>query len=319
MTAGLSRAYFACQAPPKPPSSGPAGPDLSLLTPKLGGQWHHDRNQHLGEIQIKPGSHLRVWWTCDQCPCELPHEWLATVCDRQGMDNQCPFCINRKLCHHNSLLTMAPSVASYWDTAKNGVTADQMLAGSHIRGHWLCPACSHSWQATVSRRVANNSGCPKCSKQSMERTRQPTLTASHHPVMAEFDHRRNQEAGLDPDNITLGSQRKVHWVCSKCPRGQPHLYMASPNSRVGGGTGCPYCKNVKACFCNSLQSLFPALAVEWDIAKNGVGPDQALPGSNKLAYWKNAAGHSWEQAPNRRTWLQTAQTKRGMVKARLNN
>ena len=130
MTAGLSRAYFACQASPEPPA-GP-GPDLTLLTPKLREQWHHSSNQPLGDIQMKSGSQLRVWWTCDQCPCGLPHEWLATVLDRQGMDNQCPFCVNRKLCHHNSLLTVAPSVASYWDTAKNGVTADQCwLALTH--------------------------------------------------------------------------------------------------------------------------------------------------------------------------------------------
>ena len=48
-------------------------------------------------------------------------------------------------------------------------------------------------------------------------TRQPTLTASKNPVMVEFDHVRNQEAGLDPDKITLGSGKKVHWVAATVP------------------------------------------------------------------------------------------------------
>ena len=295
------------------------GPDISLLKPQLQKQWQHAKKRRLGNIQIQPGSDRLVWWTCDQCPCGLPHEWLAKVNHRQGMDSQCPFCTNRKLCHHNSLLKVAPSVASYWDTAENGLTADQVLAGSHTHRHWLCPVCSHSWQAQVFKRVNSNSGCPKCSKKSKGYTRQPTLTASNHFVMVEFDHSRNQEAGLDPDNITLGSNKKVHWVCSNCPKGQPHLYMASPNMRTSSKSGCPYCSNVKACVCNSLQSLYPALAAEWDIARNGVGPDQILPASHKLAWWKNAVGHRWEQSPGRRTRSPVATAKRAMIKAQLNN
>ena len=293
------------------------GPDISQLKPQLQKQWHHVRNQHIGNIQVPPGSGMLVWWECDQCPCGLPHEWLASVEKRQDMDYQCPFCANRKLCHHNSLLTVAPSVASYWDAAKNGVTADLVLAGSSTRRHWLCPACNHRWQATVQLRVRNNSGCPECSNRSKGYNRQPTLTASNHPVMAEFDHSRNQEAGLDPDKITLGSQKKVHWICSNCPRGQPHLWMAPPDRRIGSRRGCPYCTTRRACICNSLQSLYPALAAEWDTARNGVGPDQILPGSQKLAYWKNAAGHSWEQSPNDRTNAQQKTIKRAVIKAQL--
>ena len=298
-----------CCALPEPSPAGSAGPDIRLLRPQLQKQWHHGKNQHLGYIHIHPYSSLPVWWTCDQCPHGLPHEWLARINSRQGMDTQCPFCTNNKPCHHNSLLTLAPSAAASWDTAKNGLTADQVLAGSSIHRHWLCPTCNHSWQAEVRLRVHNNSCCPKCSKRSMGHTRQPTLTASNHPVMVEFDHSRNQEAGLDPDKITLGSHKKVHWVCSNCPRGQPHLFMASPNMRTSKKSGCPYCSSKYACIFNSLQSLYPALAAEWDSVRNGVGPDQILPTSVKLAYWNNAERHSWEQSPHGRTCAQLTRTK----------
>ena len=291
------------------------GPDISLLRPQLQKQWHHAKNQPLGNIQIQPGSSRLVWWTCDQCPCGLPHEWVATIYHRQGMDTQCPFCTNNSLCHHNSLLTIAPSVASYWDTAKNGVTADQVMARSNTRGHWLCPTCNYSWQAPVETKVRKNTGCPKCSRKSMGHTKQPTLTASNHSVMVEFDHSRNQEAGLEPDKITLGSAKKVHWICSNCPRGRPHLYTSPPKSRILHKTGCPFCSSKRACVCNSLESLYPALAAEWDTARNGVGPDQILPTSGKLAYWKNAAGHSWEQSPHGRTGPQLEGAKRALIKA----
>ena len=299
---------------PEPPVQH-KGPDIRLLKPQLQKEWHHAKNQHLGNMTVQPGTNLRFWWTCDQCPCGMSHEWQACAKSRQGMDNQCPFCTNRKPCHHNSLLTVAPSVASYWDAAKNGVTADQVVAGSHTRGHWLCPICGHSWKAPVIAKVGKNTGCPKCSRKSMGHTKQPTLTASNHPVMVEFDHGRNKEAGLDPDKITLGSHKKVHWICSNCPRGQPHVYMASPASRIGHRSGCPYCSSVKACVCNSLQSLHPALAAEWDTASNGVGPDQILPTSDKLAYWKNAKGHSWEQSPHGRTAPKLQGAKRALIRA----
>ena len=306
------------QALPEPPPAGPAGPDLRLLKPQLQKQWHHVRNQQLGNIQISSSSDLRVWWTCDQCPCGLPHEWLARVAARQGMDNRCPFCTNNSLCHHNSLLTVAPSVASYWDTAMNGVTAEHVVAGSRTRAHWLCPTCNYSWQAPVETKVGKNTGCPKCSKKSMGYTRQPTLTASNHPVMMEFDHSRNQEAGIDPDKITLGSNKKVHWICSNCPGGQPHLYVAPLSRRISCNTGCPYCSSKLACICNSLQSLYPSLAAEWDTIRNGAGPDQILPGSSKVAYWKDGAGHSWEQSPHDRTGLLAANARRATITAKLN-
>ncbi len=293
-----------------------AGPDISLLRPELQTQWHHVKNQQLGDRQITTGSSLRVWWNCDQCPCRLRHEWLATVKDRENFDTQCPFCTNNSLCQHNSLLTVAPGVAAYWDTAKNGLTPDQVMAGSHTRRHWLCPKCCHSWQATISVKVVGQSGCPKCSSLNKPWNRQPSLTQGQHPAMLEFDFERNRRAGLNPDKITAGSNKMVHWICDKCPKGRPHLFVASPLCRIGLNRGCPCCARKKACICNSLQSLYPALAAEYDIAKNGVGPEQVLAGSDKMAFWKDASGHTWEQSPAHRIKPEKGRKKRVAISQR---
>ncbi len=294
-----------------------AGPDISLLRPELQRQWHHAKNQHLGDRQITIGSGLRVWWRCDQCPCGVPHEWMTAVNHRQNMDNQCPYCSNNRLCQHNSLMTVAPAVAEYWDAAKNGLTADQVTAGSHTRRHWLCPKCHHSWQAKTCMKVCVQSGCPKCSSINKPWNRQPSLTQSQHPAMLDFDFERNQRAGLDPDKITAGSAKMVHWICTKCPRGQPHLFVAQPFTRIGNNSGCPCCDSRKACICNSLQSLYPALAAEYDTARNGVGPEQVLPGSKKVAFWKDASGHTWEQSPFQRTNSGRKSVKRKAIRSRL--
>jgi len=313
LSPGQSRLWYCNQT--RQQSS--AGPDISLLRPELRRQWHRAKNQHLGDRRIPTSSNLRVWWSCDQCPSGLPHEWLATVSDRQNMDYQCPYCTNNSLCQHNSLLTMAPAVAAYWDTSKNGLTADQVMARSHTRRHWLCPSCGHSWQAQIYVKVDGQSGCPKCSSINRPWNRQPSLTKSKHPAMLEFDFERNCRAGLDPDKITAGSHKMVHWICTKCPKGQSHLFVAAVKTRIGLNQGCPYCASKKACICNSLQSLYPALAAEYDTARNGVGPEQVLPGSRKKAFWKDASGHTWEQSPFQRTEPIVKSVQRAAIRSRL--
>ena len=260
---------------------------------------------------------MRIWWICDQCPCGLPHEWVTSIDIRQNMDSQCPYCTNNSLCQHNSLLTVAPAVAAYWETVKNGLTPDQVMARSHTRRHWLCPKCRHSWQAMVYVKVDGQSGCPMCSAKTRSWNRQPTLSQIQHPAMLEFDFERNRRAGVDPDKITAGSHKMVHWVCTNCPKGQPHLFVAGPQSCIGLNSGCSYCTSKKACICNSLQSLYPALAAEYDTARNGVGPEQVLPGSKKVAFWKDASGHTWEQSPFQRTHPDQQRSKRAFVKSRL--
>jgi len=59
-----------------------SGPDISLLADELQGQWHEQLNRHLGHVLIKPYSHRKVWWSCDQCPEGLPHVWEAHVHNR---------------------------------------------------------------------------------------------------------------------------------------------------------------------------------------------------------------------------------------------
>ena len=305
-----------CTAPEQSPTLQHPGPDISRLKVELQKQWHHTKNLHLGDQIIWPSSRLSVWWTCNNCPCGQPHEWTARVDTRQNMNSQCPFCTNNKLCKHNSLSTVAPTVAAYWDEARNNMTADQIVALSSSRKHWLCPKCGHNWQSPVRSKVRHGTGCPRCSVHHSTRTKRPSLTESNHPVMAEFHFARNRAFGLDPDKISCGSHRQVHWICRKCPKGQLHLFDSSPNHRIGKNTGCPYCTSKKVCTCNLLQSLHPALAEEWDHAKNDVGPDQVFARTHKIACWKDASGYTWEQSPYDRTHDNCLRSKRARIKAK---
>ncbi|MEK7159255.1 MAG: zinc-ribbon domain-containing protein, partial [Patescibacteria group bacterium] len=42
-------------------------------------------------------------------------------------------------------------------------------------------------------------------------------------------------------NVTAGTSRKIHWVCSK-----GHEWRVSANSRISYNSGCPKCGKMKA-------------------------------------------------------------------------
>ncbi len=107
--------------------------------------------------------------------------------------------------------------------------------------------------------------------------------------MAEWNWEKNNELGLDPKTLTLGSGKKAWWKCSK-----GHEWQASMNSR-STGRACPYCANKKVLKgFNDLQTVNPNLSSEWDYERNeGLKPTDVLPNSDKKVWWKCSNGHSW--------------------------
>ena len=276
-----------------------------MLSLQLQQQWHVHKNMHLGARQVTPQSGLHAVWSCNKCPAGQPHIWTARVADRMLQDSQCPYCVNRLVCLHNSLATLAPDVAQYWNHSKNEKAPEQVLAGSHFRAEWKCPTCKLEWQAPIKTRTHNRSGCPKCSARNKSKQSQPTFAEAQPACLAEWDYMRNNEEGLQPDAITLGSGKLLHWICSCCPRGQPHRWTASPNSRIGNGSGCPVCAGLQACACNSLAALFPNMAGEFDQDKNGFAPSEIAAQSHKEVWWRNDKRGSWRQRVDSRTWIRT--------------
>jgi len=276
-------------------------PDVSELSPQLQQEWHPDNNALLGGIKVKPHSSRRVTWSCPNCPAGWFHIWQANV-DSRTRGNSCPYCAGRTVCQHSSLATKAPSQLKYWNHDKNAKTPEQTLAGSGLRAEWKCPPCNHMWQGQVAQRVQKDSGCPRCSSKFGRRSMQPTFEAAQHQLLLDWDHERNAADGIHPRNITLGSKKKVHWVCHKCPERQLHLYQMTPNHRTNRQrAGCPYCAGKQVCRCNSLQTHYPMVSSEWDFAKNDLTPAQVTSRSNQLAWWENAVRGSWVQKISGRT------------------
>jgi hypothetical protein len=105
-------------------------------------------------------------------------------------------------------------------------------------------------------------------------------------LIKEWDYVKNN--GLEPQQISYGSVKKVWWLC---PKG--HSYESKPNHRYHGA-GCSYCSGKKVLPENSLQSLFPSIAEEFHPELNVKNSSEYAGMSNKKVWWRGKCGHEWE-------------------------
>ena len=124
------------------------------------------------------------------------------------------------------------------------------------------------------------------------------MTESPH-AMALWDSDKNEEAGLHLDKLTWGSNKKVNWLCQCCPKGQLRRWTAVDYSVALTKSGCPCCVGHRACECNSLQSLYPVIAAQWDYSKNIGAPADYPASSYKKVWWRDSK--SWAVSYNQAT------------------
>ena len=223
MNSSTSPALFAGKSEEQP------GPDICRLAPHLQQEWDHAANAHLGSIIIAPQSNKNAWWSSGICKTGQPHRWQASI-QNCTMGNSCPYNSGRAACPCNDLAHNHPGVAADWDWEANGErTPETVTAGSTIRAAWRCGLCGHRWSACVSDRTHGN-GCPQCAREAgRTKTRQPSISKGALHLLAEWNWEANVKCGWHPDQITLGSHKKVHWaVHDECKLGLVHRWQASP-------------------------------------------------------------------------------------------
>ena len=296
-----------------------SGPDISSLPKELQQQWHPDKNAHLENVIVTPGSGRKVWWSCDQCPDGMPHVWESTA-DRRTRGSGCPYCSGHEVCQHNTLARKAPELTQYWDTARNGSTSPNHITfNTHLRAHWKCPICLYKWQAKIYGKVRASSACPKCAKanggrkQDGTRSKHPTFASDNHPLLRQWHPELKDEEGNFPDNITLQSGKHIWWICDQCPNGKPHIWQARPSDRTRGKrpTGCPYCAGQDVCECNSLQTVCPYIAADFDVQRNRVTPAQVTFSSVVRYSWLSDKPGATKRSPNRRTLYSRVKARAG--------
>ena len=116
--------------------------------------------------------------------------------------------------------------------------------------------------------------------------------------MPEWDWEANERCGWYPDQITLGSRRKVHWVVhDECRLGLVHKWQASPLMRVSRHSGSPFLSGNAVCACNSLAVQCPEAADLWHYGLNGaLTPHDVTVQSMQVVFWQLHDGRQWQQA-----------------------
>ena len=179
-----------------------------------------------------------------------------------------------------------------WNYEKNGdLKPTQVTAGSNKKVWWKCSE-GHEWLASIYNRV-KGSGCPYCSNVKLL-TGYNDLATTNPELAKEWNYEKNGD--LKPTQVTVGSNKKVWWKCTK-----GHEWQATINNRAKG-TGCPYCSNQKVLIgYNDLATSNPQLAKEWNYEKNeDLKPTQVTVGSNKKVWCKCTKGHEWQASINHR-------------------
>ena len=258
--------------------------DLATLEPELAAQWHPSRNGTSTPEQVRPLSNKKVWWRC-----EKGHEWKTSINHRARNTSGCPVCANREiLAGFNDLATLMPELAAEWHPTLNGaLTPQEVGIGTQKRAWWRC-AKGHEWKAEILSRAKGGCGCPVCEGHAVVAgendlaTAMPELVKQWHPT-------KNGE--LTPDQLRPQSNKSVWWRCEL-----GHEWKANVNSRVQGGSGCPYCTGRKVLEgFNDLATTLPEVAAQWHLTLNGtLTPQQVTRGSHRKVWWTCPDGHVWK-------------------------
>jgi len=197
---------------------------LKSSNPDLAMQWHPSKNGNVKPNGITGHSRKKFWWLCPR-----GHEWEATV-DNRAKGQGCPYCAGKIATEENCLQGWYPVIAKEWHPTRNAALTPRDVTKSSNKTVWWVCGKGHEWEATVNRRT-RGAGCPYCSG---KRVCNDNSLALLNPSLAMQWHRwRN--GTLRPSDVTLGSNKKVWWVC-----GKGHEWQATVNHR-NSGTGCPYC------------------------------------------------------------------------------
>lgn len=192
----------------------------------------------------------------------------------------------RESLEHYCRRTETEYLLQEWDYARNGsLTPATVSYGSNQKIWWQCRK-GHCWQAQVTTRTNNHTGCPYCAGvrpypgETDLAARYPEVAAQWHPT---------KNGTLTPEQVLPGSHRMVWWLC---PEG--HEWKAIVKSRTSG-CGCPVCANrVNQPGENDLATLYPEVAAQWHPTKNGkLAPKDVVAGSYLRVWWRCEQGHEW--------------------------
>ena len=200
-----------------------------------------------------------------------------------------------------SLNSLYPElVAAEWQVKWNlPFKPNDLKPSSKVEVWWRCEK-GHLYRSSVSNRVnahkkgSKHRGCNICAGKDVI---PETSLAEHHPkIAAEWHPTLNN---LLPYQVASASNNRVWW---QCPVHKEHVWESSVYDRtrlpIKKRAKCDYCQNRKLSTTNSLATLSPELAAEFDSVANAKTPDEVIATDQSQKYkWicSHNPNHQWPQ------------------------
>ena len=200
--------------------------------------WERNKLDNVFPDELTAKSKKLVHLKCDVCgekwddyyPLRLAHEKMG-----------CPFCSGQRVGKNsNSFLHKYPElVEKYWDYSKNNeknIFPDEVTYGSSRTVFLKCKTCGGEWSNySVKDLTVYKRGCPFCSGQRVLKGFND-LKTNFPEVVLDWDYDKND---LRPEDVTVGSNRKVWWKCHICGCEWGAVINDRTNKDVP--IGCPQC------------------------------------------------------------------------------
>lgn len=169
---------------------------------------------------------------------------------------------------------------------------------SRKRVYWTCSQCDYTYQRSISVQHQNQGQCPRC--QQLKKNKETSLEVVYPSLSACLITELNK--GWTGAHVTPFSHRMLWWQCPDCRES----YSMSVAQRVKS-THCPYCTGRRVSVKNSLATLNPIAAAQWDTVLNhGLTPAQVTANSNKEFWFRcDICQHAWLARCNTRTSSKT--------------
>lgn len=282
---------------------------LSVLPADARVEWLFDRNLDESGNPVDP-SQIAAWdteprfWRCldgDHTRETSP----SVIMNGVAKGRRCRTCAGfGAIAGRTDALSAIPELRQLLDRDLHEPTElTRVSPGSEKIFNWKCHRNpKHRWERSI-RLMRRSSLCPDCNGQRLT-VGENDLLSQAPDFAAEWDHYANANDPLvnlhGPDQITVGSPKVVHWVCSR-----GHTWQQTPNGRVGQNLGCRYCSD-RRCWpgFNDLKTKRPDLVSEIDSEEHAfLDPSKLLWNSHNLVSWvcERNNDHRW-QAP---VWYRT--------------
>lgn len=259
--------------------------DLVTTNPELSSEWHPTKNDSLKPNQVFPFSNQVVWWKCKQ-----NHEWQATINSRKT--NRCPHCYQDHRVSVREKFVFFNLKKHFKDAIENHVINDNYRINVDIYIPSIKLAVEYDgvqYHKEVEKdnrrsKIINESG------NDVIRIREPGL-----PDLAESETIILESVKFE--DVAKATEMLLERISNKygitliftpidADIDLPEVYKLIEFSLAD----------------NSLQSVYPEIAVEWNHSLNGnLSPDRITAHSGLKVSWTCPLGHSYQATVNNRS------------------